>query len=143
MSSILFESKHLVIHHHIDAHYLMVTWRGFIPSEQFRSLACEIIKAVEKTKTTKVLSDNREWKIISPNDYSWAANHWFPKAEESGITHMATVLSNDYFNRHAERAVEGMTDVSSLLVKHFEHLQEAINWLTTSLKTSTSSFASH
>ena len=129
MLSLLFENKHLTINYNKDKYYLTLIWKGFIPSEQFRELACEIIKAVEKTKVTKILSDNTEWKIISPNDYSWAANHWFPKAEESGVRKLATVLSSDYFNRHAERTVEGMADVERLTIKQFETFHDAQVWL--------------
>jgi hypothetical protein len=129
MSSLLFESKHLQISYHQDNKYLNLVWKGFIPSEQFRFLACEIIRAVEKTKVTKILSDNTDWKIISPNDYSWAANHWFPKVEESGVRQLATVISTDYFNRYAERTVEGMTDVEKLVIKQFESSIDAATWL--------------
>jgi hypothetical protein len=132
MSSLFFENQHLTINYDTDHQYLTLIWSGFIPSNQFRSLACEIIKAVEKTKVTKILSDNTEWKIISPNDYSWAANHWFPKAEESGVRQLATVLSSDYFNRHAERTVESMTDVEKLVIKQFQSIGEAATWLTSS-----------
>lgn len=132
MSSLIFENQHLAISYDADNRYLTLIWRGFIPSNQFRSLACEIIKAVEKTKVTKILSDNTEWKIISPNDYSWAANHWFPKAEESGVRQLATVLSTDYFNRHAERTVEGMAEVEKLVIKQFKSINEAATWLTSS-----------
>jgi hypothetical protein len=130
MLSLLFENKHLTITHHKTDQYLLLTWKGFIPSTEFRSLACEIIKAVEKYKVKKILSDNTDWKIISPNDYSWAASHWFPKAQDSGIEEMATVLSKDTFNRLAERTVQNMANVSSMQIKNFESIQEATAWLT-------------
>jgi hypothetical protein len=130
MLSLLYENKHLSITHYKDDQYLLLTWKGFIPSSEFRSLACEIIKAVENTRVNKILSDNTEWKIISPNDYSWAANHWFPKAEESGIKQMATVLSKDTFNRQAERTVQNMADISGMKIRNFERLAEASDWLT-------------
>ncbi|GCC51550.1 hypothetical protein SanaruYs_17750 [Chryseotalea sanaruensis] len=130
MLSLLFENNHLTIKHHKTDQYLLLTWKGFIPSTEFRSLACEIIKAVEKTKVNKILSDNTEWKIISPNDYSWAASHWFPKAEESGIKQMATVLSTDAFNRLAERTVQNMADISGMKIRNFERLAKAADWLT-------------
>lgn len=130
MLSLLFENKHLTITHYKTDQYLLLTWKGFISSTEFRTLACEIIKAVEKIKVKKILSDNTEWKIISPNDYSWAASHWFPKAEEHGIEEMATVLSKDTFNRLAERTVQNMADVSGMQIKNFESLQEATAWLT-------------
>ncbi len=131
MSSLLFEDKSLTIQYEQDQKYLQLVWKGFIPSHAFRSLACEIIKAVEKTKAKKILSDNTEWKIISPNDQGWAANHWFPKAEESGVMAMATVMSRDIFNRQAERNVEGLAAVSTLKVGNFETVKEAVDWLAT------------
>lgn len=81
MSTLLFEDAHLSIFYYEDKNedknYLYTRWNGFIESEKFRSLAEEIIKAVEKTKTERLLSDNTNWKIISPNDQGWAANQWF------------------------------------------------------------------
>lgn len=132
MTTLLFENKHLTISHKAHEQYLLLTWNGFIPSAAFRTLADEIIKAVEKIKVTKILSDNTDWKIISPNDYSWAAAHWFPKAEASGVTHLATILSKDAFNRLAERTVQQMTDVRNMQIKSFEKFAEAETWLTVS-----------
>lgn len=129
MSSLLFENKSLTIRYEQDQKYLLLGWKGFIPSHAFRSLACEIIKAVEKTKAKKILSDNTEWKIISPNDQGWAANHWFPKAEESGVIALATVMSRDVFNRQAERNVEALAATNNLKVRNFETVTEAVDWL--------------
>jgi len=129
MSTLLFEDKHLSIRHNKEDETLILTWRGFIPSVYFRELACEIIKAVDESKVRKILSDNREWKIISPNDQGWAANHWFPKAEEKGVQALATVLSNDIFNREAERNVEGMANLKHMQVKNFNTEEEALRWL--------------
>jgi hypothetical protein len=129
MTSLLFENKHLIITYKDQGQYLLLTWNGFIPSAVFRALADEIIKAVKKVKVSKILSDNTEWKIISPNDYSWAAAHWFPKAELSGVTHLATVLSKDAFNRLAERTVQQMTDVSNMQIRSFEKINDAETWL--------------
>jgi hypothetical protein len=130
MASLLFESKHLTISQEAHGQYILLTWNGFIPSTAFRALADEIIMSVEKIKATKILSDNTEWKIISPNDYSWAATHWFPKAEASGVTHLATILSKDAFNRLAERTVQQMTDVRNMQIKSFEKFVDAETWLT-------------
>lgn len=129
MLSLLFENKHLTINYDSNEEYLLLNWKGFIPSAEFRSLACEIIKAVEKLNVKKILSDNTAWKIISPNDYSWAAGHWFPKAEQSGILKMATVLSGDAFNRLAERTVQRMAEVTKMEIRNFENFSEARAWL--------------
>ncbi len=129
MLSPLFEDRHLTVRHDKEKGMLILTWRGFIPSAAFRDLACEVIKAVDESGATKILSDNREWKIISPNDQGWAANHWFPKAEAQGVRALATILSTDIFNREAERNVEGLADLKQMQVKNFHTAEDALHWL--------------
>ena len=130
MSTLIFEDTHLSIFHYEDKNYLYLRWNGLIESERFRALADEIIKAVEKTKTDRLLSDNTNWKNISPNDQGWAANQWFPRAEEKGIKLLATVLSTDYFNRLAERSIEDMAVLDCMQIKNFNSVGQALEWLT-------------
>lgn len=129
MSQILFEHKNLTIIFYEDKNYLFLKWNGFITSEEFKALANEILSAIDKTKTQTLMSDNTNWKVISPNDHGWAANHWFPAAEKMGIRKFATVLSNDYFNRAAEKNIEGMADVNCMQIKNFTSPEESLKWL--------------
>lgn len=128
MSDVIFENAYLTIRYFKDRDFLSLKWRGFA-GRHFRSLATEIIKAIEKTRTTRLLSDNTDWKIISPNDHGWAAGTWFPIAEEKGVKLLATVLSADYFNRAAERSIEEMADVNCMNIKNFDSLEKALSWL--------------
>lgn len=68
--------------------------------------------------------------MISPNDHGWAAYNWFPAAEAAGIRKLATVLSINYFNRLAEKSIEGMADVERMEIRNFHTPEEALNWLT-------------
>lgn len=135
MSTILFENKNVTIIYYEDKDYLLVKWNGFIRSEEFREAAGEIIKAVEKTRSKFVLSDNTKWKVISPNDHGWAAYNWFPEAEAKGVRRLATVLSSDYFNRAAEKSIEGMADVDCMEIRNFTEPDEALTWLIESKST--------
>lgn len=132
MPVVLFENPYLTIRFHRKEDYLFLKWNGFSGSENFRKLASEIISAIEETKTTRILSDNTDWKIISPNDHGWAANNWFPQAEAKGVKLLATVLSSDYFNRAAERSIEEMADVDCMQIKNFGSVEQALAWLTES-----------
>ncbi len=112
MTQVFFNNKNLTIIFYEDKNYLFLKWNGFIPSQEFKALANKILSAIDKTKTHAVMSDNTNWKVINPNDHGWAANHWFPAAEKKGIRKFATVLSNDFFNRAAEKNIEGMANVT-------------------------------
>lgn len=129
MSVILFEDENLSIFYYEDRDYLLLKWNGFIAGETFRALGNEILGAIDKVKTQRVLSDNTNWKTIVPNDLGWAANTWFPEAEKRGVKLLATVLSADYFNRAAERTIEGLADVEEMLIRNFVSGEEALSWL--------------
>lgn len=67
---------------------------------------------------------------MSPNDHGWATYNWFPTAETVGIKKLVTVLGSDYFNRLAERSIEGKADVECMEIRNFHTPQEAVKWLT-------------
>jgi hypothetical protein len=126
---VLFSNANLTIGLDEQDDYLHLKWNGFAGSETFRNVANEIIRAIENTKVTRILSDNTDWKVISPNDHGWAANHWFPQAEKKGIKFLATVLSNDYFNRAAERSIESIAEVDCMQIRNFSSVDKAVEWL--------------
>lgn len=130
MSTTLFESERLSIGYDQQKDYLYLKWNGFSEGQEFRDLANEILKAIGRTKTRRILSDNTNWTTIAPNDQGWAANHWFPKVEAIGVRKLATVLSKDFFHRIAERSIEGMTDADCIHIRNFSSTEEASAWLT-------------
>lgn len=131
MSKILFENKSLTIIFYEEKNYLFLKWNGFIPSEDFKTFANQILIAIDQTRTEAILSDNTNWKVINPSDHEWAANHWFPAAEKKGIRKLATILSQDYFNRAAEKNIESMAEVNHMQIKNFNNQEKSIRWLQT------------
>lgn len=129
-ANVVFESKHLIISNDEERGILALKWAGYLNTIDFRNAAREVLNAVEKTGANAILSDNTDWKIITPNDHGWAAFNWFPEAEERGVKMLATVLSNDYFNRIAERSIESMAEVRCMEIRNFKEMNEAEAWLT-------------
>lgn len=130
MSTTLFESEHLTIGYDQQEDYLLLKWNGFSEGQEFKDLANEVIRAIEHTKTKRILSDNTDWTTIAPNDRGWAANNWFPMVEAIGVRKLATVLSKDLFHRIAQRSVEGMSDVDCIHIRNFQSTDDAVAWLT-------------
>jgi hypothetical protein len=50
MSQILFENKNLTIIFYEDKNYLFLKWNGFIPSEEFKVLANEVLLAIDEQR---------------------------------------------------------------------------------------------
>ncbi|MEO5602809.1 MAG: hypothetical protein ABIR06_17955 [Cyclobacteriaceae bacterium] len=134
MARIIFENPSITIFYYEDKDYLFIKWHGFTQSEPFRNAATQILKTIEITKTTSILSDNTNSKVISPNDHGWAAFNWFPQAEAKGIKMLATVLSADYFNRASEKVIEDMAEIKYMKIKNFSSVDEASKWLQESKK---------
>lgn len=128
----LFENRNVRIQYNDQNDFLFVKWSGLAKSNEFREAAWEILKAVERTGTKRILSDNTDWKVISPNDHGWAAYNWFPEVEAKGVEKMATLLSTDYFSRSAERSIEGMAEVNCMEIRNFTSADDALAWLTAS-----------
>ena len=126
--AVLFDNNKFRISYE-EGGYLFLKWNGYINSNDFRAAANEIIRAVEQTKATSFVSDNTDCKIISPNDHGWAAYNWFREAESKGVKKLATILSNDYFNRLSEKSIEDMAEIEHMQVRHFKTSPEAIEWI--------------
>ena len=130
MPIILFANENLTIQYEGNDDYLLLNWSGSTTGESFRDLTKQVIIAIDKTRTARILSDNTNWHALSPNDHGWASQHWFPWAEEKGVQMLATVLSQDFFSREAERAIEGMAETRCMQIKNFKSIAEAQSWLT-------------
>ena len=131
MDSILFDNTNLTIRYITGDDYLLLKWNGFAEGQYFRFLTNQVLQAIEKTGTKRILSDNTHWRTISPNDRGWAANYWFTKAVEEGIRKLATVLSNELFHRIAERSIEAMASPECMQIKNFSSIEDAQAWLKT------------
>jgi hypothetical protein len=129
MPILLFAHKNLTIQYEEGDDYLWLTWSGFTEGETFRDLSKEIIVAIDHTRTVRILSDNTNWKALSPNDHGWASQHWFPWAEEKGVQMLATVPSHDFFSRDAERTIEAMAETRCMQIKNFNSIEQARSWL--------------
>ncbi len=123
------KSDHLDIRFNNDMEFIELLWKGLIPSAEFRELAIKILDALDKTGAKRILSDNTHWRIISPQDQGWAANSWFPMAEAKGVVKLGSILSQDIFNRSAERTIQSLTDIETMQVRNFPNREEALDWL--------------
>ena len=129
MDAALFENTTLSIRYIDGDDYLLLKWNGFAEGQYFRFLTNQVLQAVENTGAKRILSDNTNWKAISPNDRGWAANYWFTKAEEKGIRKLASVLSKELFHRIAERSIEAMASPECMQIKNFKSMGDAQAWL--------------
>jgi hypothetical protein len=125
----IYSSDHLIISLDQENDYLHLKWSGMMNSKLLRDLGSKILKAIAETKVDKIISDNTQWKIISPNDYMWAADFWFPKAEASGVKRFASVQSSNFFHLAAERDIQNMTDTQCMQIRNFKSADKAIAWL--------------
>ena len=125
----IYTSDHLTIEHDVANSMLSLTWIGETTGGQFRDLATSVLTSIEATRADKIVSDNSKWRIISPNDYGWAASFWFPMAEDQGIKRLATIQSEDIFHAAAEKEIQHMADTSRMRIATFKKREDALRWV--------------
>ena len=107
---------------------VMVTFKGYMNSEQLRAVYENVRKCAEKYNGKNILVDGRLFVTIKPNDQLWLVNEWLPKAVDAGIRKIARVLPDNLI----QRMVISKMDIAlhgKFELKEFSDIEEGIMWL--------------
>jgi hypothetical protein len=111
--------------------YIYLEWLpGANQVEAYRALFEQVLIALRRTHTHRVLSDQRQMPVTSPEVQRWVAEEWLPRAtREAGYSHCAVLLSQNVFARLA--AVTWVSQHQPLPVTYraCASMEEAASWL--------------
>ncbi len=113
-----------------DIPCLILQWHGYATGSQFRRVGESQIELMKEHSLTKVLSDNREMKIVSMEDQEWTMYNWLPRALKTGYNACAIITSTDYFSRIAMENVASKIG-DQLTIRYFDDIEQAVEWLKT------------
>ncbi len=120
--------KTLKLTHDPDLKAVAMEWTGFSSSAQFREANENVLDLIRETRSTKLIADTRNMKIISLQDQQWLYQDWLPRTISAGLTHAAIIESEDFFNKlSVDNVVQKIND--QLTIKYFTTLLSARNWL--------------
>jgi hypothetical protein len=124
-----FDESYLSISYDADAACVIMQWKSFATSEEFRHGLNEGLKLIQEKNASNWLADLRKMEAIDPEDEQWSNEDWFPRALQGGINRMAIVPSEDIFNSISVENIMNAVTGTDLVTHYFKDPAEAKSWL--------------
>jgi len=121
------KTYHIYFDSEINA--VIMEWRGYANSQEFKEGTELMLNTLIKNKTFKVLADIKDMKLIGMDDQQWINSIFLPRATEFGFKVLAIVQPEFYFNKVAVENIANNVDKNKLSIKFFPNLEQAREWL--------------
>jgi SpoIIAA-like len=112
-----------------DVPCVVMTWKGYGTSREFRAANERVLRAISEHKATKVLGDIKDFVLIGSDDQNWLTSDWIPRATAAGLRAAALITPTFYFNRVAVESVGQRLDRQALTLLFFDSRDAARQWL--------------
>jgi hypothetical protein len=111
-----------------DVHCLVVDWKSYATTEQFRALHERLLKDIRCHKTTTLLGNAAGLMMIAAVDQKWLIDDFLPRLYETGVRAHAVVRSKHYFSQVAIDSLH-LHDADTVAFQYFDHVDDARAWL--------------
>ena len=123
----LFEETFIRISYDPEEDWIYADWRGFQRPPSIREGCEQMLLALKKCQTTRVLNDNTHVEGIWSAASEWIARDWFPRMRQGGLEWFAwvystSVLSQLSTDKTLHHTLEGF-------VRTFYDVESARRWL--------------
>ena len=110
----------------IDA--VRVDWKQTATGDDFREILQTGLEIAREETATNWLGDRREMDPVADADQEWVTETWLPEADETELTQMAAVQSEQFVQElDFEFVMQKVGD--DLTLKHFASIEESTEWL--------------
>ncbi|MFB9863136.1 hypothetical protein [Rufibacter immobilis] len=141
MRKIYYEAEGLVLSYDEGQQVAYAVWNGFLNSQEFREATLKCVELMEEKGILRWLADNRKMKAIRQADQQWFVDNILPRILRSPLLRMATLVSEDLFNKMAVERLLQRTGEVQLALRDFDSEAEAMVWLLSPFSTQNSSQA--
>lgn len=126
----VFSSDLISIEYDAEINVVVMNWKPtYVKTDLYREALNKGLALVQEKGADKWLANLKQMKLISREDENWANDIWFPKALKSSIKWMATVVSDDVFNKIAVQKIMSKDQLTGLNIAKFNSKEDAIEWL--------------
>ena len=108
---------------------VVMEWRGYATSRDFREGTELMLNTLIKNNTFKVLANIKDMTIIAREDQEWLDTDFLPRATDFGFKVLAIVKPDHYFNKVAVESISYKVDKNKLAIQFFNNIKEAREWL--------------
>lgn len=124
-----YDKKFCKIYFDEESNSVVLQWIGFAESDQFREACNQSLELLKEKKTKFMIADNTDAKIVSVEDQKWMIDDWFVQAYDAGYRGSAVILAKNVYRELALTNIINHLDKEKFVVKYFEHLSEAKQWI--------------
>ena len=101
----------------------------FTTGEDFREYMEALIDALETEDTDRMIADSSDFdSALTEEDQVWSVKDWSPRAQESGLDHMAMVMPESVV---AEMSIDQVVEMANDTINRelFDDFEEAKQWV--------------
>ena len=122
---LLHQAPNVRIHWHEHGKFLYADWIGYQEQEAGRAGGEKLLELLKLKGCSKVLNDNRNLEGPWHHSVEWTSSNWFPRMQEAGLKNFIWICPEGLLSyTSAKRALP-----SGKLVRHFEHFDDALNYI--------------
>jgi hypothetical protein len=127
---ILYETEHLLIELDDEISGLIITWRGFTSSDEFRAGVDKIVALMAEHNIKRTITDLTEHRVISTEDQDYAAHASLNFTREHWEVKRALITPKDVFTRFGIKQVNAQIAKEEQQIRQFfATLEEAKVWI--------------
>ena len=124
------DDLHVKIELDLDHQMLISKWKGYVPSENYRSILLEIQGAISDHKLHFWLSDSRQMGAILHEDTVWSRDDLGPLLASTVLKALAILNSSDIIHQMAAgRMVKESGTSAPYRMAFFDDQESAMKWL--------------
>lgn len=130
MTETFLKSKLISIEYLPSHKCIRIEWLDYPESKEFRQGMDDLLAAMIKYNTVKILVPDGKLGAVGEEDQQWVLEDWTPRCMKFGKSRTAIVLSADIFNQLSiESMVNQNTEIGEEDLKYFKSEEEALKWL--------------
>jgi len=127
---IQFQNEYVVAELVNNSTVILLTWKGFIPSAEYREALDRSLEIAKTQKISKWISDLRLMKVIRVNDQEWASTDWLSRAVLAGCySKQAVIMADDVFAQASAQKILTTVQNKQIEIQNFTKIEEAKTWL--------------
>lgn len=108
---------------------VVIHWIGYSQSSEFREACNKSLELLILKNATYMIADNKEGRVVTPEDQQWMLDEWFPKAYENGYRGSAVIMPTNMFRELAVKNIANNLEKGKFIVQYVDNLEDAQQWI--------------
>ena len=127
---LFFSCKECDVFYNLELNAVQTKWKGiYVSGEPFRKILDALIALMKLKKSSVIIADARDMKIISGDDQKWIVNDWYPRALAAGFWYEALIVTLNTFNELTVKKIVRSYDEQKLKTEYFVTPEDAYEWV--------------